>query len=82
MHPTTLLRVSQQTDAADVMSLVVSDEGCRRIEHVSNRNNAFCYESSTNEACLVRESHGPEGIKGLKGNHRCHYLFEEAALAD
>nr|CDS34660.1 hypothetical protein HmN_000926600 [Hymenolepis microstoma] len=52
MHPTALTSVSQQTDAADVM--VVSGEGYRRTEHVSNGNSAFCYESSTNGAYFER----------------------------
>nr|CUU00284.1 hypothetical transcript [Hymenolepis microstoma] len=35
----------------------VSDEGYRHIEHASNGNSAFCYESSTNGAYFER---GPE----------------------
>nr|CUU98002.1 hypothetical transcript [Hymenolepis microstoma] len=53
MHPTALTRASQQTDA-DLMFLVLLDEGYRRIEHVSNGNRDFCCESSTSGAYFER----------------------------
>nr|CDS26413.1 hypothetical protein HmN_000666300 [Hymenolepis microstoma] len=65
MYPTALTRVSQQTDAADVMG----SAGIRRwlyshIETVSNANNAFCFESSTNGAYFERGPYSPKGVKG------------------
>nr|CDS30672.2 water channel protein AQP h3 [Hymenolepis microstoma] len=49
---------------ADVMSLVVSGEGYRCIEHASNGNDAFSYESSTNEAFLKEERTVLIGLNG------------------
>nr|CDS28743.1 hypothetical protein HmN_000204600 [Hymenolepis microstoma] len=67
MHPTAITYVSRQTDTTDMMSF----GGIRRrlqthIEHVSNGNSAFCYESNANGAYFEREIYDPKGVKGLK----------------
>nr|CDS27902.1 hypothetical protein HmN_000775000 [Hymenolepis microstoma] len=62
MYPTALTRVSQQTDAADVLS----GEGYRHVLNMFQTASVFYYESSTNGAYFVGGPYGPAGRQRVK----------------